>query len=139
MKRSALFLLLLLALVGCGSSSRSAAHTVTFKTAGTFPTATIVGHYSAQNCARDAAEVTDNAREFYRHSTGGLGPADAYFYDTRFAYATFTADGCTPEQLGTALAHGLTRRQQQWLIAHLSSNLAVPFRAALSLLASPAG
>ena len=77
--------LLTLALAACGGSARPAAHTVTFKTGGAFPTVTIVGHYSVRNCTRDAATVVDNAREFYRHLTGGLAPADLYFYDTRFA------------------------------------------------------
>jgi hypothetical protein len=129
--RRAWLLLLPLALAACGGSGRPAAHTVTFQTAGAYPTATIVGHYSVRNCTHDARTVVDNAREFYRHSTGGLGPADLYFYDTRFAFAHFTADGCTSVQLGTALEHGLTAGQRRYLVAHLSSNLSQPFHAAL--------
>ena len=120
-------------MAACGGSARTAVtHTVTFATAGAFPTETIVGHYSVRNCTRDAATVVGNAREYYRHSTSGLGPADLYFYDTRFAFAHFTADGCTSLQLGEALEHGLTARQQRFLLANLSSSLAQPFRAALN-------
>ena len=135
MRRLSLVLVLLV-LAACGGSARTAAHTVTFQTAGAFPTATIVGHYSVRNCTHDARVVVDNAREFYRHSTGGLGPADLYFYDTRFAFAHFTADGCTSAQLGTALEHGLTARQQRYLVANLSSNLSQPFQAALKAVGS---
>jgi len=124
-------LLVVLVLAACGGSARTRAHTVTFDTGGAFPTATIVGHYSVRNCTRDARTVVDNAREYYRHSTSGLAPADLYFYETRFAYAHFTADGCTPVQLGNALTHGLTAPQRRFLLANLSSNLAVPFRDAL--------
>jgi hypothetical protein len=129
--RAVPLLLVPLALAACGGSARTAARTVTFKTGGAFPTETIVGHYSVRNCTHDAATVADNAREFYRHSTVGPGPADLYFYDTRFALAHFTADGCTSGQLGTALERGLTVRQQRFLLAHLSTGLAQPFRAAL--------
>lgn len=129
-------LLLPLALAACGSSAQPRAHTVTFDTAGAFPAATIVGHYSLRNCTHDAATVVDNAREYYRHITGALAPADLYFYETRFAFAHFTADGCTSTQLGTALEHGLTARQQRYLIANLSSNLAQPFQEALKAVGS---
>src|SRR5262245_50317244 len=98
--RAVALLLVPLALAACGGSARTAARTITFKTAGAFPTETIVGHYSVQNCSRDAATVTDNARQFYRHSTVGPGPADLYLYEVRFALAHFTADGCASEQLG---------------------------------------
>jgi hypothetical protein len=129
--RAVPLLLVPLALAACGGAARPTARTVTFQTAGAFPTATIVGHYSVRNCTHDAATVVDNAREFYLHSTGGLGPADLYFYDTRFAFAHLTADGCTSEQLGTALEHGLTQRQRRFLLGHLATELAQPFRAAL--------
>jgi len=128
-------LLVVLALAACGGSARTAAHTVTFQTAGAFPTATIVGQYSVRNCTRDAATVADNAGQYYRHTTVGPGPADLYFYNTRFAYAHFTADGCTPPQLGSALERGLTERQRRYLIANLSKNLSVPFQAALKAVA----
>ena len=136
MLRRVPLLLLPLALAACGGSARTPAHTVTFETAGSFPTSTIVGHYSVGNCTRDAATVVDNARDYYRHTTGGLGPADLYFYETRFAFAHFTADGCTTRQLGTALEHGLTAHQQRYLVANLSSNLAQPFRSALKAVGS---
>lgn len=124
-------LLLPLALAACGGSARPATHTVTFTTAGAFPTETIVGHYSVRNCTHDAATVVDNARAYYLHSTTGPGPADLYFYDTRFAFAHFTADGCTHVQLGEALEHGLTARERRFVLANLSSSLAQPFREAL--------
>ena len=118
-------------LAGCGGSSQHAAHVVTFETAGAFPTATIKGVYSVPNCEQDTNGVVANARLFYDHTNGGIGPADLYFYDLRFAYAHFQADGCSPGELGDALASKLTQRQRNYLIHNLSSNLATAFIAAL--------
>ncbi len=118
-------------LAGCGGSSQHAAHVVTFKTAGAFPTATIKGVYSVHNCKRDTGVVVENARLFYDHMTGGIAPADLYFYELRFAYAHFQADGCSPGELGDALASRLTQQQRNFLIRNLSSNLATAFSAAL--------
>jgi hypothetical protein len=129
--RGILILAAVALLAGCGGSSQHAAHVVTFDTAGAFPTATITGVYSVHNCERDTNTVVENARLFYVHSTGGIGPADLYFYDLRFAYATFQADGCSPGELGDALASKLTQRQRNFLIHNLSSNLATAFGAAL--------
>lgn len=119
-------------LAGCGGGSAHHAHVVTFTTAGAFPTATIEGVYSVRNCERDTSVIVANARLFYAHSTGGLGPADLYFYDLRFAYAHFDADGCSPGELGGALATRLTQRQRNWLLGNVSSNLETAFRAALN-------
>jgi hypothetical protein len=83
------------------------------------------------NCERDTNVVIDNSRLFYVHSTGGIPPADLYFYDLRFGYAHFQADGCSPGELGAALASKLTQRQRNFLIHNLSSNLATAFTAAL--------
>ena len=118
-------------LAGCGGASQHAAHVVTFDAAGAFPTVTIEGVYSVHNCERDTSVVVANARLFYVHSTGGIGPADLYFYDLRFAYAHFQADGCSPGELGDALASKLTQRQRNFLIHNLSSNLATAFSDAL--------
>lgn len=118
-------------LAGCGGSSQHAAHVVTFTTAGAFPPETIEGVYSVHNCKRDTSVVVANARSFYVHSTGGIGPADLYLYQLRFAYAHFQADGCSPGELGDALASKLTQRQRNFLIHNLSSNLASAFTDAL--------
>lgn len=111
------------ALAACGGGGGShTPHTVTFSTAGAFPTATIVGHYSAAGCARDADVVFRDAKLFYTHSTTAPGPADLYFYDMRFDYAHFEADGCSPAQLGARMAHDLSARQRTWLLANLPSD-----------------
>jgi hypothetical protein len=113
-----------LVLAACGGSGGGAhtAHTVTFSTAGAFPTATIVGHYSASGCSRDADVVFHDARLFYTHSTSAPGPADLYFYNMRFAYAHFQADGCSPAQLGDRMTRDLSAAQRTWLLANLPSD-----------------
>jgi hypothetical protein len=132
MRRVVITVALTALLAGCGAGSAHQAHVVTFTTAGAFPTATIEGVYSVHNCERDTSDVITNARLFYSHSTGGLGPADLYFYDLRFAYAHFQADDCSPGELGDSFAARLTQRQRNWLLDNLSSNLATAFRSALS-------
>lgn len=125
--------LLVVALAACGGGapSRPTGRTVTFATAGAFPTATIVGRYSARGCVHDARIVVSDARAFYRHSTTAPGPADLYFYDMRFDYAHFQADVCTSKQLGDAIARGLTPPERTWLVGHLSGYLLQAVRAAL--------
>ena len=132
MRRVVIAVALASLLAGCGARSAHQAHVVTFTTAGAFPTVTIDGVYSVHNCKRDTSNVVANAHLFYDHSTGGLGPADLYFYDLRFAYAHFQADGCSPRELGDALTTLLTQRQRNWLLDNLSSNLATAFRVALN-------
>jgi len=129
-------LLLLLAVVaaGCGRGAASrTGHTITFQTAGAFPTATIVGTYSVRGCTHDARVLVRDARTYYLHSTGAPGPADLYYYDMRFAYAHFQADGCTSGQLGAAMISGLTARQRTFLLGNVASNLRRAFRDALNL------
>lgn len=132
MRRVVIALALVALLAGCGAGSAHHAHVVTFATAGAFPTATIDGVYSVHNCKRDTSVVIANAKLFYAHSNGGIGPADLYFYDLRFGYAHFEADGCSPGELGDSLAASLTQRQRNWLLDNLSSNLATAFRVALN-------
>jgi hypothetical protein len=132
---SSLVLILLVPLVaaGCGGGGTSpTGHTVTFDAAGNFPTATIVGHYSVHRCSSDARTVVQDARLYYRHSTGAPGPADLYYYDLRFAYAHLQADGCTSRQLGEAMKAGLTARQRTFLLHNVASELHRAFQAALS-------
>lgn len=124
-------LVLLLAACGGGGAARTG-RTVTFDTAGAFPTETIVGHYSARGCASDGQTIVHNARLYYLHSTSAPGPADLYFYDMRFAYAHFEADDCTPMQLGQALERGLTARQRTFLLRNLGGQLRDAFREALN-------
>lgn len=119
-----------LLVAGCGGASR-VGRTITFQTAGAFPPATITGTYSAAGCARDARTIAADARLYYLHMTGSLAPADLYYYDLRFAYAHFQADGCTSAELGNALVRGLTARQRMFLLSNVSSDLRRPFRAAL--------
>ncbi len=128
----AAIVLAVLALAACGGGTSRTGRTVTFDTAGAFPTLTIVGHYSASNCAHAARVVVADARDFYLHSTTLPGPADLYFYDMREGYAHFQADDCTSKQLGDALARGLITRQRTWLQANLPAAFSRIFRAALS-------
>ena len=123
--------LAVLVLAACGGASHTG-RTVTFKGAGTFPPATIAGTYSVSGCRHDSRVIVDNARLFYEHSTTAPGPADLYFYDMRFAYAHFEADGCTSKQLGDALTAGLTPPRRTWLLGHLPSDFRGIFRAALN-------
>jgi hypothetical protein len=129
--RRGLLLILPFVLAACGGTAAHTGRTVTFETAGTFPPATITGTYSAAGCAKDARTVVADARQYYTHSTTAPSPADLYFYDMRFAYAHFEADGCASAQLGTALRHGLTARQRTFILDNVSSDLERPFRAAL--------
>lgn len=127
-------LVVFLALVcaGCGGGAeRRTGRTVTFKTAGTFPTETIVGAYSVPGCRHDARVLVADARGFYVHSTTAPGPADLYYYDMRFDFAHFQADDCTSEQLGEAMKRGLTARERRFLLHNVASNLLRAFRAAL--------
>ena len=131
MKTLALVLVALL-VAGCGGgSAKPTGRTVTFATAGAFPTLTIVGHYSAAGCGHDGGVIAENALLFYRHSTTAPGPADLYFYDMREGYAHFQADVCTSRQLGAALVRGLTPRQRTWLLANLPGDFSRIFRTAL--------
>lgn len=134
MRAQALTPVVLVALVAAGCGGAKAArsgHTVTFKTAGSFPTATIVGRYSVSGCAHDARVIVHDARLYYAHSTTAPGPADLYYYDMRFDFAHFQADDCTSAQLGTALVRGLTPRQRRFLLRNVASNLHRAFTAAL--------
>jgi hypothetical protein len=128
-----LVLILLLALVpaACGGGGLRTGRTVTFQSGGNFPPTTIVGRYSAHGCAVDAHRLVDSARLYYAHSTWAPAPADLYYYDMRFDYAHFQADGCTSKQLGGAMKAGLTTRQQTFLLHNVASNLQRAFRAAL--------
>jgi hypothetical protein len=133
MKKLAL-LACVLAAAGCGGGAGAArtGHTVTFDTAGAFPTATIVGRYSASGCAHDARLFVADAHLFYAHSTTLPGPADLYFYDMRFDYAHFQADDCTSKQLGEAIAQRLSTPQRTWLVGNLSGYLLRAVHAALN-------
>ena len=133
MKILALLAIVLVA-AGCGggSSASPRAHTVTFSTAGAFPTLTIAGKYSPARCRHDSGTIVQNARLFYKHSTTLPGPADLYYYDMREGYAYFQADGCLNAQLGAALTSGLTARQRTWLLANLPADFERIFSAALA-------
>ena len=126
----ALFVGLVSAACGAGGTAHRG-HTVTFATAGDFPPATIVGTYSAHACAVDSRTLVDDARLYYAHSTGAPGPADLYYYDMRFAFAHFQADGCASQELGAVMKAGLTARQRAFLLHNVASNLQRAFRAAL--------
>lgn len=122
---------LVLLAAACGGGTTHIGRTVTFSSAGAFPPSTIVGTYSARGCASDARTIVHEAHLYFVHSTVAPGPADLYYYDLRFAYAHFQADGCTSEQLGTALNEGLTARQRAFLLANVASSLRRPFQQAL--------
>ena len=126
-----LFLLVGLTSAACGGSGTPRGRTVTFVSAGNFPPTTIVGSYSARGCARDTRTLVQDAGLYYAHSTGLPGPADLYYYDMRFHYAHFEADGCTSKQLGEAMKRHLTAPQQAFLLHNVASNLHRAFRAAL--------
>jgi hypothetical protein len=130
---SFVLLLLVLMLAACGGKAAShTGRTVTFVAGGNFPTATIVGTYSVHGCSVDARTVVDDARLYYAHSTGGLGPADLYYYDLREAYAHFQADACTDAELGAAMTRGLTTRQRTFLLHNVAHDLERAFHAALT-------
>ncbi|HEY7420533.1 MAG TPA: hypothetical protein VH541_00870 [Gaiellaceae bacterium] len=133
-RASILMLVLLAPLLGaaCGGGGTSpTGHTVTFVAGGNFPTATIVGTYSVRGCAADARTLVQDARLYYRHSTGAPGPADLYYYDLREAFAHLEADGCTHKELGEAMKAGLTPSQRTFLLHNVASDLHQAFQAAL--------
>ena len=115
---------------GAGGSSHRG-RTVTFVTAGNFPPMTITGSYSVRGCASDTRTVVEDAALYYAHSTGLPGPADLYYYNLRFAYAHFQADGCAGSELGQQMKRHLTARQRTFLLHNVASNLQQAFRAAL--------
>ena len=117
----------------CGSTRTShTGRTVTFGSGGAFPPSTIVGTYSVRGCTADARTIADEARRFYAHNTGAAGPADLYYYDLRFAYAHFEADGCTSAELRRAMEQGLTARQRTFLLHNVASDLYRAFHSALA-------
>jgi hypothetical protein len=125
----------ILALAGCGGSSAAphAGRTVTVGTYAGFPATTIVGTYTAQGCAQDAAAIAHDALLYYEHTAGGAPPpADLYYIDMRADDAHFRADACPPSDLGLALRHALTARQRGYLLGNLSSDLVQAFRTALN-------
>jgi hypothetical protein len=126
-------LLVLVALVsaGCGGGKPGKGRTVIFTSAGNFPPETIVGSYSVHGCAADTRALVHEAHLYYLHSTVAPGPADLYYYDMRFAYAHFEADGCTNKVLGQALESHFTAKQQAFLLHNVASNLYRAFHAAL--------
>jgi hypothetical protein len=132
MKRLVLVLLALIPTACGGAGPSQTGRTVTFASAGAFPPSTIVGTYSVRGCAADARTVVQDARLYYAHSTGAPGPADLYYYDMRFAYAHFQADGCTSRELGEAMKARLTARQRTFLLRNVASNLRRAFDAALA-------
>jgi hypothetical protein len=116
----------------CGAGGTShRGRTVTFVAGGNFPSTRIVGSYSVRGCRVDTRTLVQDAAVYYAHSTGLPGPADLYYYDMRFAYAHFQADGCTSEELGHEMEHRLTPRQRTFLLHNVASNLRRAFRAAL--------
>jgi hypothetical protein len=129
----ALGLLLLVAFVsaGCGGGATRKGHTVTFSGGGAFPTATIVGSFSARGCMSDAKTLVHDSHDYYAHSTYAPGPADLYYDEMRLDFAHFQADDCTSEQLGNAMKQGLTPRQRAWLLENVASDLNHAFHAAL--------
>jgi hypothetical protein len=132
---ASLLLVTLLALVAAACGATGPSHrgrTITFETAGNFQPSTIVGTYSVRGCTSDARTLVHDAQLFYAHSTGLPGPADLYYYNLRFAYAHFQADGCTSQQLGEAMKAGLTERQRSFLLRNVASELRRAFRAALA-------
>ncbi len=135
-KRSCRVLLVLLVILvpaACGGGEKApTGRTVVFHDSGAFPPTTIVGTYSAAGCATDSRTLVREARMYYRHSTGAPGPADLYYYDLRFDYAHFQADGCTSTELGEAMTRGLTPRQRRFLLGNVAHDLHSAFRAALN-------
>ena len=123
-------LVVALVVAACGGTARRG-RTVVFRAGGAFPPSTIAGTYSARGCASDARTVADDARRYYAHTNGAPGPADLYYYDLRFAYAHFEADGCTSQELGRALERNLTAKQRRFLLHNVASNLSRAFHAAL--------
>jgi hypothetical protein len=121
-----------LASAGCGGGETSrTGRTVTFRGGGTFPPSTIVGTYSARGCTADARKVAEGARRYYAHTNGAPGPADLYYFDLRFAYAQFEADGCTSDQLGRAMEQRLSARQRTFLLHNVAGDLSRAFHTAL--------
>lgn len=123
----------LLVCAACGDAHTSrTGRTVVFHGAGSFPPTTIVGAYSPRACRADARTVADDARSYYAHTHGAPGPADLYYYELRFAYAHFQADGCASEQLGQALRQGLSEKQRRFLLHNVTAALAQAFQTALA-------
>lgn len=115
----------------CGGATAPEGRTVTFSSGGNFPPSTIVGKYSVHGCEADTRALVDDALLYYEHSTGAPSPADLYYYDMRFAYAHFQADGCASKELGQALQRRLTPGQRAFLLHNVASDLHHVFRAAL--------
>jgi hypothetical protein len=126
-----LLVLVVLVSAGCGGGTPDKERTVVFTSAGNFPPETIVGSYSVHSCVADTRALVHEARLYYVHSTVAPGPADLYYYDLRFAYAHFEADGCTSKELGQALESRFTAKQRAFLLHNVAGNLYRAFHAAL--------
>jgi hypothetical protein len=113
-----------LALAGCGSSSKS--RDVTVPAYGDHPAATVAaGTADPAACRIDADAFAHAGRLFLAHSAARAAyPADLFFVQLREALADFRARGCNPAILRSRLGP----RQREALIEGLPASLSTALR-----------
>ncbi|MGH2935663.1 MAG: hypothetical protein ACRDL2_14290 [Gaiellaceae bacterium] len=123
--RRAVCAVVVLALAGCGGSSRPKSRAVTLPGYGGFAAQTITGAYSAPECAKDVRSFAREGLLLVAHvGAAAAYPADLYYMDLRIPFADFVARGCDPADLGRALERRMTPRQRQTLAGNLPSAMA---------------
>jgi len=116
--------LAVVALAGCGSSSRHAAPAaVTVPAYGVYSQTKVTA--ATRDCRSTAGAVARDAGMFLAHlRPHGAYPADLYYMIMREHLAGFEADRCDVKLLGTALVKALTPKQRHTLVATLPATMA---------------
>jgi hypothetical protein len=124
----AAFVVPVVALAGCGHSSRhSSPRTVTVPAYGVYSQTKVAGSAAsgARSCRVRAETFSRGAVQFLAHvRPHGAYPADIYYFLMRQRLAGFEAHRCDVKLLGSALAHALTTRQRRTLVAVLPKTMA---------------
>jgi hypothetical protein len=114
-----------LAVAGCGGSSKPKPRAVTLPGYGGFAAQTITGSYSASECAKDVRSFMREGLLLVAHvGAAAAYPADLYYMDLRIPYADFVARGCDPADLGRALTRRMTPGQRQTLVDNVPAAMA---------------
>lgn len=122
------FVVFVVALTGCGHSSRhSTPGTVTVPAYGVYSQTKVPGaaRSGTRACRVRAETFSRGTLQFLAHvRPHGAYPSDIYYFLMRQRLAGFEAHQCDVKLLGSALAHALTARQRRTLLAALPNTMA---------------